>query len=112
MFRNRGLFFRKTILNMVWCSIFYILKLQLKPFIVISACITYYTLPVHMYNRLPENEPSDSKPVEDIKISNIHLGKVHFLGYIVQLQHNVPLLNAFHPVVLDKIYLCNTVKHK
>jgi hypothetical protein len=30
------------------------------------------------YSCLPENEPSDSKPVEDIKNSNILLEKVHF----------------------------------
>jgi hypothetical protein len=30
-----------------------------------------------MKNRLPENEPSDSKPVEDIKNSSIRLEKMH-----------------------------------
>ena len=52
IFRNRGFIFRKTVINMVWYGIVWynlscILKLKLKPFIVISACITYYTLRVY-----------------------------------------------------------------
>jgi len=35
-------------------------------FIVISPCTTHCTIPVHTYNRLPEDEPSGSKHVEDI----------------------------------------------
>jgi hypothetical protein len=35
-----------------------------------------------MYNRLPEDEPSGTKLVEDIKIKNqnTNLEKVHFVG--------------------------------
>jgi len=33
-----------------------------------------------MYNRLPEDEPSVSKHVEDFVYSNISTGKVHFVG--------------------------------
>jgi hypothetical protein len=32
------------------------------------------------YNRLPEDEPSSSKYVEDIRNWNISLKKVHFAG--------------------------------
>jgi len=43
-----------------------------------------YNAPYHncIYNRLPEDEPSGSKQVEDIKIKNynINLEKVHFVG--------------------------------
>jgi hypothetical protein len=43
-----------------------------------------------MYNRLPEDEPSCSKPVEDIKNENINLEKVHFVGlYCITLLNHV-----------------------
>ena len=40
------------------------------------------TVPYLYINRLPEDEPSRSKHVEDIKIKNlnIHLENVHFVG--------------------------------
>jgi len=40
-----------------------------------------------MYNRLPENEPSDSKHIEDITNSNIRLENVHFL--LVLYNYNI-----------------------
>jgi hypothetical protein len=43
--------------------------------------VRYRTL---SFNRLPEDDPSGSKHVEDI-INNISLEKVHFLVYIVKL---------------------------
>jgi len=36
-----------------------------------------------MYDRLPEDEPSGLKHVEDIINYNISLQKVHFIGNIV-----------------------------
>jgi hypothetical protein len=62
-------------------NILYLGILQ-KPFIVISACKTQCTVPHHnsMYKCLPEDEPSVSKCVEDIKkIKNwsMNLEKVH-----------------------------------
>jgi hypothetical protein len=47
--------------------------------------ITVYTDACHncIYNRFPENEPSVSKYIEDIKKnknSNINLGNVHIIG--------------------------------
>jgi hypothetical protein len=46
-----------------------------------------------MYNRLPEDEPTGSKHVEDIKFKNqnINLENVHFVGLycIIILQYKV-----------------------
>jgi len=56
MFRNRGFIFRKTVVYtfMVQC----VLHASVKE---VHTCI---------YNRLPEDEPSGSEHVEDIKIKN------------------------------------------
>jgi len=52
-------------------SILYLDILQ-KHFIVTSAGRTYQNIPYHncIHNCLPEDEPSGSKQVEDIKIKN------------------------------------------
>jgi hypothetical protein len=67
MFRTRGFIFRKTVVcafkNTVSNTHFCLLD-----------CLYWsmYNTPYHncIYNHLPEYEPSDSKPVEDIKIKN------------------------------------------
>jgi len=66
MFRTRGLIFRKSAVYAVMvqyvCSntLFYLLDCLYQ-------CM--YNVPYHncIYSRLPEDEPSDSKYVEDIK---------------------------------------------
>jgi len=50
-----------------------------------------YVHPTSIYNRLPENEHSDSKHVEDIINYNISLENVHFVGKccVIMLQRAV-----------------------
>ena len=67
MFRTRGLVLRKTVVYIV--TVWYVLH-QYKQSsrwktVYTDTCKTYHT--VTIYNRLSEDEPSGSKPVEDIK---------------------------------------------
>jgi hypothetical protein len=41
-------------------------------------CKIYRTVTLYTYNYLPEDEPSGSKHVEDIRKLKINLGNVHF----------------------------------
>jgi len=66
MFRTREFIFRKTILCCVSNTLFYLLD-----------SLQWYmqNVPYHIciHNRLPEDEPSGSKHVEDIKILKIKI---------------------------------------
>ena len=66
MFRTRGLIFRKTIVRCVSNTLFYLLD-WLQRYM--------QNVPYHIciHNRLPEDELSGSKHVEDIKILKIKI---------------------------------------
>jgi len=89
MFRIRGFIVRKTVVYtvMLWYVSHVSVQAVSITFFYLQDCLCWYTYHTGIHNRLPEDEPSASKHVEDFRIKNwgINVENVHFVYIAIKI---------------------------